>query len=45
MDKRNSIEKMTQNMERINRGANERRETPNVKGRSKGEDVNGKWKK
>jgi hypothetical protein len=41
MDKRNSTEKMTQNTERINRGANGRRETPKVKGRSKGEDRNG----
>jgi hypothetical protein len=36
---------MTQNMERINSGANGRRENPKVKGRNKGGDRSGKGKK
>jgi len=35
---------MTQDMERINRGANGGREKPKVKGRGKGEDRSGKEK-
>jgi hypothetical protein len=36
---------MTQNVERINREANGRRQKLKVKRRGKGEDRNGKWKK